>query len=124
MSKLKSSTSSKSKHSRKKSVLRKVKTTPKLKLKQTPLGKLKTFTYEERLTMFSTVTESLITTTSGDKLCVSNKALGNAIEMQKRFGSPSAAGEAWIGYTFKNGYKVAVKKMPLGIHDQHESYTT
>lgn len=83
----------------------------------------KTLSYRERLVMFDVITDSLETVLSGDKLCVRNKNLGDAISMQKRFGSPSAFGEAWIGYTFKNGYKVAVKKMPLGKNDQIESYT-
>lgn len=83
----------------------------------------KTLSYNDRLLMYTTVTASLETTLSGDQLCVKNKNLGDAIAMQKRFGSPSAFGEAWIGYTFKNGYKIAVKKMPLGVNDMVESYT-
>jgi len=84
---------------------------------------LKTLSYSDRLMMFDIITSSLETVLSGDKLCVRNKNLGDAIQMQKRFGSPSAFGEAWIGFTFKNGFKVAVKKMPLGRNDQVESYT-
>lgn len=73
--------------------------------------------------MFIDVTDSLDTVVNGERLCVVNKNLGKAIEMDKRFGSPSAFGEAWIGFTFKNGYKVAVKKMPLGRWDQGVSFT-
>jgi hypothetical protein len=73
--------------------------------------------------MFDTITSSLETKLNGEKLCITNKKLGDAIVMNKRFGSPSAFGEAWIGYSFKNGYKVAVKKMPLGKHDQVKSFT-
>ena len=54
----------------------------------------KTLSYEDRKATFDTVTSSLETILSGDKLCVTNKKLGDAIAMQKRFGSPSAFGEA------------------------------
>jgi hypothetical protein len=83
----------------------------------------KQFTHEERQQMFFDITDSLDAFLSGSKLCVSHKHLGNAVQIKNRFGSPSEYGEAWIGYTFKNGYKVAVKKMPLGEDDQFESYT-
>lgn len=83
----------------------------------------KTLSWEERMMMFHEVTESLDHFAHGDKLCITNKKLGDAISMSKRFGSPSAFGEAWLGFTFENGYKVAVKKMPLGKHDVGKAYT-
>jgi len=89
--------------------------------RQAVIGKI--FTYDDRLQMFNIVTSSLEAVLSGDKLCIKNKKLGNAISMKKRFGSASKFGEAWIGYTFDNGYKVAVKKMPLGKYDEKEAYT-
>lgn len=88
------------------------------------VGKVnKSFSFSDRLMIYDMITSSLETTLSGDKLCVKSKNLGDAINMRKRFGTPSAFGEAWIGFTFTNKYKVAVKKMPLGRSDLIESYT-
>ncbi len=79
--------------------------------------------FQNRLLKFDTVTSSLDVLVNGEKLCVKSSKLGNAVKMNKRFGSPSIFGEAWLGYTFKNKYNVAIKKMPLGEDDQYESYT-
>jgi len=92
------------------------------KVKSQPKTK-KTLSHHDRLDMYHTVATSLELIINGDKLCIKGKKLGDAIIMDKRFGSPSAFGEAWIGVTFENGYKVAIKKMPLGKYDMHKSYT-
>lgn len=108
---------------RKKTTKRKsTKTKP---VKKTVIPK-KTLSYEERLSRFAQVTDSLEVYSNGDKLCVKNKTLGDAVKMGKRFGSPSAFGEAWLGYTFeKKGSKfnVAIKKMTLSTTDLGQSFT-
>lgn len=84
---------------------------------------LKLFTWKERLQVFDVISNSLNSYLNGQKLCVSSNKLGNAVKMSHRFGSPSKYGEAWIGYVFNDGTKIAVKKVVLLPGDRGESFT-
>lgn len=83
----------------------------------------KKFNWIDRFTAFDEIASSLEANVNGELLCITSKNLGDAIEMSHRFGSPSAYGEAWIGYTFKNDHKISVKKMPLSRYDQGVAFT-
>jgi hypothetical protein len=81
-------------------------------------------THEQRLVWFDAVTNSLDVFANGDKLCIHNENLGDAIQMGNRFGTPSEYGEAWVGYHFADNYKVAIKKIPLdNMSDRMASFT-
>jgi len=84
----------------------------------------KTLTWEERLRFFELLSQSLsLHIGNGDKLCVQSNMLGDAIRLEKRFGSDSANGEAWRAYTVDGDRLLSVKKIPLGKYDKLGMFT-
>lgn len=58
---------------------------------------------------------------SGSQVCIENKTILDAIKVIKRFGTPSAYGEAWIGELRKK--ILAIKKIVLARNDLSDSFT-
>lgn len=83
----------------------------------------KQFDWKERWRIFDFVTDSLSAVVTGGKMCVKHDKLGTAVKMTQRIGSPSNNAEVWEGFTFKNDYKLAVKKAPLNENDRGDSYS-
>jgi hypothetical protein len=75
----------------------------------------KKFTLSERYKFFEYMTDKILPLVNGTTVCIQGNYLEN-IKVIKRFGTPSAYGEAWIGETRKAEI-IAIKKMTLSKSD-------